>query len=90
MEIDDLRARLETLQRECGVERPNRPPLETYTVTTTKDGDVVSATPDYVRWFLRTYPRAGREDRTRLPAPGPATEGVGGAEKPRWRQQALT
>ena len=91
MEIDDFQARLDILERECGVERPNRPPLETYTTTTTKDGDVVRATPDYVRWFLRTYPRAGREDRACLPAPGPTSEGVGReAPKARWRQPALT
>ena len=80
MEIDDLYARLERLAFSCDVERPDRPPLETYTVTPTSHGDICRATPDYVRWFLRTYPAAGREDRARLQAPGPAPEGVGGAQ----------
>ena len=58
------------------------PPLETYTVTPTEHGDVVRATPEYVRWFHRTYPAAGPEDRVSQPAPRPAPEGVGGKESP--------
>ena len=80
MEIDDLYPRLLHLQQQCGVERPDRPPLVTYTTEVSTHGDVVRATPDYVQWFLRTYPRAGREDCARLSAPGPAPQGVGGAE----------
>ena len=89
--IDDLQARLERLAFLPLLERQDRPPLETYTVTPTSHGDVVSATPDYVQWFLRTYPAAGREDRARLPAPGPDPERLGGeASKVRWRQSVLT
>ena len=78
MEIDDLYARLERLAFSCDLEGQDRPPLETYTVTPTSHGDVCRATPEYVRWFLRAYPAAGREDRARLSSFGAAAEGVGG------------
>ena len=50
----------------CGLDGQKRPPVETYTCTTTQHGDVVRATPEYVRWFRRTYPAAGPEDRARV------------------------
>ena len=78
MDIDDLHARLERLAFSCDLGGQDRPPLETYTVTPTSHGDVCRATPDYVRWFLRTYPAAGREDRARLSSFGAAAQGVGG------------
>ena len=58
----------------------DRPPLETYTTTPTAHGDVVSATPEYRRWFRRTYPAAGPEDCARLPTPSPINKGMGGEE----------
>ena len=61
------------------------PPLETYTVTPTDHGDVVRATPEFVRWFCRTYPAAGPEDRVGLPAPGPDPQGSGGS----WRDKRM-
>ena len=54
------------------------PPLETYTVTSTEHGDICCATQEYVRWFCRTYPAAGPEDRARVPSPRPSSEGYGG------------
>ena len=78
MDIDDLHARLERLAFSCDLEGQDRPPLETYTVTPTSHGDVCRATPDYVSWFLRAYPAAGREDRARLSSFGAAAQGVGG------------
>ena len=56
----------------------NAPPLETYTVTATANGDVVRATQAYREWFLRAYPAAGPEDCVSQPAPRPSTEGYGG------------
>ena len=66
----------------------NAPPLETYTTTATEHGDVVRATEEYVRWFRRTYPAAGPEDRARVPAPGPTPKGDGGTEG-RWKQNDI-
>jgi len=77
--INDLYARLERLAF-ADLGGQDRPPLETYTVTPTSHGDVCRATPDYVRWFLRAYPAAGREDRARLQAPSPSPKGLGGAK----------
>ena len=76
--LEKLNERLERLAFGRRPEGHDAPPLETYTVTPTEHGDVVRATPDYVRWFHRTYPAAGPEDRVSQPAPGPAPEGVGG------------
>ena len=53
-----------------------RPPLETYTTTPGPHGDVVSATPEYIRWFRRTYPAAGRADSSGLQASCAAPEGA--------------
>jgi|TARA_B100001063_G_C16598668_1_gene469499 hypothetical protein len=55
------------------------PPMEAYTTTPGQFGDVVRATPEYVRWFRRTYPAARPEDRVSPPAPRSPAEGVGGA-----------
>ena len=63
----------------CHVEEQDRPPVETYTVTATSNGDICRATPEYVRWFRRTYPIAGRADLPRVQAPGAAPGGYGGA-----------
>ena len=64
------------------------PPLETYTTTATEHGDVVRATEEYVRWFRRTYPAAGSEDRVSRPAPSPTPKGDGGTQN-RWRQNDI-
>ena len=56
----------------------NAPPLETYTTTATEYGDVVRATEEYVRWFRRTYPASGPEDRVSRKASSPPAEGDGG------------
>ena len=56
----------------------NAPPLETYTTTTSEHGDVVSATEEYVRWFRRTYPAAGPEDRVSRAPFSPSPKGEGG------------
>ena len=76
--LEKLNERLERLAFGRRPEGHDAPPLETYTVTPTENGDVVRATPEYVRWFHRTYPAAGPEDRARIPTPRPSTEGVGG------------
>lgn len=80
--LERLNERLERLAFGGRPEGHDAPPLETYTTTATEHGDVVRATPEYVRWFHRTYPAAGPEDRARIPAPGPSVEGVGGKENP--------
>ena len=77
--LERLNERLERLAFGRRPEGHDAPPLETYTTTPTEHGDVVRATPEYVRWFHRTYPAAGPEDRARLPAPRPSSEGYGGA-----------
>ena len=59
----------------------NAPPMEAYTTTPTEYGDVVSATPEYIRWFLRAYPAAGPENRLGRAAPRPSAEGNGGENK---------
>ena len=64
-----------------GVDGQDRPPLETYTTTPTAHGDVVRATSEYVRWFQRTYPAAGPEDRARVSPPGPSPQRYGGGEE---------
>ena len=78
--LERLNERLERLAFGGRPEGHNTPPLETYTTTPTEHGDVVSATPEYVRWFHRTYPAAGPEDRACVPAHRPTPEGVGGKE----------
>lgn len=75
--IDDLLARLEHLAFAPRVDGQDRPPLVTYTTTPTAHGDVVSATPAYREWFLRTYPAARREDCPCVPPSGPSFEGLG-------------
>ena len=75
--LERLNERLERLAFGGRPAGHDAPPLETYTVTATEHGDVVSATPEYVRWFHRTYPAAGSEDRARIPTPRPSPEGVG-------------
>ena len=80
--LEKLNERLERLAFGRRPEGHDAPPLETYTTTPTEHGDVVRATPEYVRWFHRTYPAAGPEDRARVPAPGPSAEGVGGKKSP--------
>ena len=79
--LERLHERLERLAFERRPEGHESPPLETYTVTPTANGDVVRATPEYVRWFHRTYPAAGPEDRARVPAHSSAPEGLGRREE---------
>lgn len=57
---------------------PNRPPLVTYTTTPGPYGDVVSATAEYVRWFVSNYPSAGGGDPVQRRGPLPAASEVGG------------
>ena len=78
--IYDLQTRLERLAFGARPEGHNAPPLEAYTTTPTEHGDVVRATDEYIRWFLRAYPAAGGEDRLGRAAPRPSVEGVGGQE----------
>ena len=75
--LERLNERLERLAFGRRPEGHDAPPLETYTVTATEHGDVVRATPEYVRWFHRTYPAAGPEDRARVQASGPDPQGYG-------------
>ena len=77
--LERLNERLERLAFGGRPQGHNAPPLETYTTTPTEHGDVVRATPEYVRWFLRTYPAAGPGDRVEVPTPRPSSEGYGGA-----------
>jgi hypothetical protein len=86
--LERLNERLERLAFGGRPEGHDAPPLETYTTTATEHGDVVRATPEYVRWFHRTYPAAGPEDRTRIPAPGPTPKGDGGTQR-RWVQNDI-
>jgi hypothetical protein len=79
--LERLNERLERLAFGRRPEGHNAPPLETYTTTTSEHGDVVRATPEYIRWFLRTYPAAGPENRLSRATAGPSVEGVGGEEK---------
>ena len=75
--LERLNERLERLAFGGRPDGHNAPPLETYTVTPTEHGDVVRATPEYVRWFHRAYPAAGPEDRARVQAPGSDPQGKG-------------
>ena len=86
--LEKLNERLERLAFGGRPEGHDAPPLETYTTTATEHGDVVRATQEYVRWFHRTYPAAGPEDRARMPTPRPSVEGVGGTSS-RWRQNDI-
>jgi hypothetical protein len=79
--LERLNERLERLAFGARPDGQNSPPLETYTTTATEHGDVVRATPEYIRWFLRAYPAAGPENRLSRAAPGPSIEGMGGASK---------
>ncbi len=76
--LETLNERLERLAFGRRPEGHDAPPLETYTTSPTEHGDVVRATPEYVRWFHRTYPASGPEDRACQPTPRPSAEGVGG------------
>jgi hypothetical protein len=78
--LERLNERLERLAFGARPEGQNAPPLETYTTTAAEHGDVVRATPEYIRWFLRAYPTAGPENRLSRAAPGPSIEGMGGEE----------
>ncbi len=78
--LENLSERLERLAFGGRPEGFNAPPLETYTTTTTEHGDVVSATPEYIRWFLRAYPAAGPENRLGRATPRPDPEGGTRAE----------
>jgi hypothetical protein len=79
--LENLSERLERLAFGGRPEGHNAPPLETYTTTTTENGDVVRATPEYIRWFLRAYPAAGPENRLSRATPRPDPEGLGGSKK---------
>ena len=79
--LENLNERLERLAFGRRPEGFNAPPLETYTTTTSENGDVVRATPEYIRWFLRAYPAAGPENRLSRAASRPPVEGVGGKER---------
>ena len=79
--LERLNERLERLAFGGRPQGHDAPPLETYTTTATEHGDVVRATQEYVRWFHRTYPAAGPEDRTCIPAPRPTPQGVGGEKE---------
>ena len=79
--LANLNERLIRLAFGAKPEGHNAPPLETYTTTTTENGDVVRATPEYIRWFLRTYPTAGPENRLSRASSRPDPEGMGGASK---------
>ena len=78
--LERLNERLEALAFGARPERHNAPPLETYTTTASEHGDVVRATPEYIRWFLRAYPAAGPENRLSRATSSSAVEGVGGKE----------
>ena len=86
--LERLNERLEALAFREHLGGQDSPPLETYTITPTEHGDVCRATPEYVRWFHRTYPAAGPEDRARMPAPRPTPQGEGGTSG-RWKQNDL-
>jgi hypothetical protein len=79
--LENLSERLERLAFGGRPDGHNAPPLETYTTTTTEHGDVVRATPEYIRWFLRAYPAAGPENRLGRATPRPDPEGGGGSKK---------
>lgn len=79
--LERLNERLERLAFGARPEGSNAPPLETYTVTTSEHGDVYHATDEYVRWFRRTYPVTGGEDRLSRAPSRPPVEGTGGASK---------
>jgi len=76
--LERLNERLERLAFGGRPEGHDAPPLETYTTTATEHGDVVRATPEYVRWFHRTYPAAGPENCVSKPSSRPSSEGYGG------------
>ena len=80
--LENLNERLERLAFGRRPEGFNSPPLETYTTSTSENGDVVRATPEYIRWFLRAYPAAGPENRLSRAAPRSPVEGVGGKQSP--------
>ena len=79
--LERLNERLERLAFGRRPDGHDSPPLETYTTTATEHGDVVRATQEYVRWFHRTYPAAGPEDRTRVPTPCPNPQRLGGGKE---------
>lgn len=76
--LENLNERLERLAFGGRPSGHVAPPLETYTATPSAYGDVVRATPEYVRWFQRTYPAAGSANSARVPAPSPDPQGEGG------------
>lgn len=79
--LERLNERLERLAFGAKPVGHNAPPLETYTVTTSEHGDVYHATDEYVRWFRRTYPAAGGEDRLSRAPSRPPVEGARGENK---------
>lgn len=79
--LENLNERLERLAFGGRPVGHDAPPLETYTAEASTYGDVVRATPEYVRWFRRTYPAAGPEASACVPAPGPAAQGKGGGQR---------
>ena len=79
--LERLNERLERLAFGARSDGSNAPPLETYTVTTSENGDVYHATDEYIRWFQRAYPAAGGTDRLSWAPSRPPVEGNGGSEK---------
>ena len=61
-----------------------RAPLETYTVTSTENGDVYRATDEYVRWFRSRYPSAGGGDRVQRKSAGGVDKAMGGGKRAKW------
>ena len=76
--LERLNERLERLAFGARPDGSNAPPLETYTVTTSENGDVYHATDEYIRWFQRAYPAAGGTNRLSRATPRPSVEGNGG------------
>ena len=75
--IRDLQERLELLAFTPRGE--NAPPLVTYQTTPGPYGDLVRATPEFIRWFRRAYPTPGRASQAGQSPSGPPNKRVGGA-----------
>ena len=73
---DDL---FERLARLATTEPPEgRPPLETYTTTSTAHGDVYRATDEFRRFMRSRYPGYGVGDHSSVRAPGSVAASLGG------------
>ena len=73
--VHDLLERLASLALNGGRDNPDRPPIDSYVETSEPNGVRFVATPEYRRWFHRTY--GGSIDEVPAPKASPVAKAEG-------------